>query len=552
MITRLIIKNFTLIDSLDIEFHPGFSVITGETGAGKSIILGAIGLLMGQRADSKSIRGGADRCVIEAHFNLSKYNIRSIFEENDLDYEDECIIRRELTASGKSRSFVNDTPAPLNVLKILSEHLLDIHSQHQNLLINKDDFQLNVVDIIAENKKILIDYKENYHNYQKALHELEEVKEQIESNKKNYDFIKFQYNELNDANLQPGELETLEQKSKKMAHSEDIKTALYSIDDAMNNDNNGILTALKNAVSSLDKIKDVMPDAIQLAERINSCNIELKDVSQEIARGLESVDFDPAEADMINSRIDKLYNLLQKYSTNTIDELIEKREQLKNELNIIDNGEGKIEELQKAVDSQKKACTLLAEKLSKARQDASKKIEKEMVSKLKPLGLPNVKFKVDINKKEISADGYDQVQFLFSANPGGELRPVSQIASGGEIARVMLTLKAMISGTIKLPTIIFDEIDTGVSGKIAEQMGIIMKEMGNSDRQVISITHLPQIAAKGSTHYKVFKEQNADDTNSKMVILNEEERVQEIAQMLSGSEVTDAAINNAKELLATK
>jgi len=552
MITRLIIKNFTLIDSLDIEFHPGFSVITGETGAGKSIILGAIGLLMGQRADSKSIRGGADRCVIEAHFDLSKYNIRSIFEENDLDYEDECIIRRELTASGKSRSFVNDTPAPLNVLKILSEHLLDIHSQHQNLLINKDDFQLNVVDIIAENKKILIDYKENYHNYQKALRELEEVKEQIEANKKNYDFIKFQYNELNDANLQPGELDTLEQKSKKMAHSEDIKTALYSIDDAMNNDNNGILTALKNAVSSLDKIKDVMPDAIQLEERINSCNIELKDVSQEIARGLESVDFDPAEADMVNSRIDKLYNLLQKYSTNTIDELIEKREQLKNELNIIDNGEGKIEELQAAVDSQKKKCTLLAEKLSKARHDASKKIEKEMVSKLKPLGLPNVKFKVDINKKEISADGYDQVQFLFSANPGGELRPVSQIASGGEIARVMLTLKAMISGTIKLPTIIFDEIDTGVSGKIAEQMGIIMKEMGNSDRQVISITHLPQIAAKGTTHYKVFKEQNADDTNSRMVMISGEERVQEIAQMLSGSEVTDAAINNAKELLATK
>lgn len=550
MIKKLYIHNFTLIDTLDIVLHPGFSVITGETGAGKSIILGAIGLLLGQRADSKAIKHGAGKCVIEAHFDLSRYGMKSFFEANDIEYDPtDCIIRRELTATGKSRAFINDTPAPLSLLKDLGERLVDVHSQHQNLLLNKQDFQLNVVDIIADSSEALTEYKHLYNDYIAKEHQLAELKEDIKRNKDNADFLQFQYAELSNAGLQGGEQDELEQRAETMSHSEEIKSALYEADSLLSNENTGIVGNLKSAIGAIRSIGKVMPATESLAQRMDSCYIELKDVSDDVCSLLEDVDFNPAELDAINSRLDKIYDLEKKYHCDTIDELLAKQEDLRYKLNCIELSDNTLNELQQDLDRKKTECLQQADKLSLMRKSAAKNIEKEMLDRLKSLGMPNIRFEVNIERGTLSHGGFDKVAFLFSANKNMPLQPVSQTASGGEIARVMLSLKAMISGAVKLPTIIFDEIDTGVSGKIAEKMAHIMQQMGNNNRQVISITHLPQIAALGTTHYKVYKEDTADGTISHMQILSDNERITEIAQMLSGSDISEAAIDNAKELL---
>ena len=550
MLKHLYIKNFTLIDTLDIELHPGFSVITGETGAGKSIILGAIGLLLGQRADSKTIKQGADKCVIEAHFDLSRYNMESFFTENDIEYDlDDCIVRRELTASGKSRAFINDTPVQLSMLKELGDRLMDIHSQHQNLLLNKQDFQLNVVDILADDSKELDAYRQAFSEYRKAEQELSQLREDIERNRQNVDFLQFQYQELSSANLKEGELEELEQKSDTMTHSEDIKSALYEADSAFQDEDNGIIRSLRSSISALNGISKVFPDAKELTERMDSAYIELKDIASEISDHLEDIDFDPSELDSVNNRLDKLYDLQKKYRAETIEELITTRDDLQQKLNNIENSDEALESLQASVAKLRADVEKKADSLTKLRTKAAQLIEKDMQRRLVPLGMPNVRFSISITKEQPGTYGQDKVAFLFSANTSTPLQPVSQVASGGEIARVMLSLKAMISGAVKLPTIIFDEIDTGVSGKIAEKMAEIMQEMGNNERQVISITHLPQIAALGSTHYKVYKDETAQGTTTHMLMLNDEERVREIAQMLSGSDVSEAAIQNAKELL---
>lgn len=553
MLKHLYIKNFTLIDTLDIELHPGFSVITGETGAGKSIILGAIGLLLGQRADSKTIKQGADKCVIEAHFDLSRYNMESFFTENDIEYDlDDCIVRRELTASGKSRAFINDTPVQLSMLKELGDRLMDIHSQHQNLLLNKQDFQLNVVDILADDSKELDAYRQTFSEYRKAEQELSQLREDIERNRQNVDFLQFQYQELSSANLKEGELEELEQKSDTMTHSEDIKSALYEVDSAFQDEDKGIIRSLRSSISALNGISKVFPDAKELTERMDSAYIELKDIASEISDHLEDIDFDPSELDSVNNRLDKLYDLQKKYRAETIEELITTRDDLQQKLNNIENSDEALESLQASVAKLKADVEKKADALTKLRTKAAQLIEKDMQSRLVPLGMPNVRFNISITKEQPGTYGQDKVAFLFSANTSTPLQPVSQVASGGEIARVMLSLKAMISGAVKLPTIIFDEIDTGVSGKIAEKMAEIMQEMGNNERQVISITHLPQIAALGSTHYKVSKEETSQGTTTSMTMLTPDERVREIAQMLSGSDVSDAAIQNAKELLKVK
>ena len=553
MLKHLYIKNFTLIDTLDIELHPGFSVITGETGAGKSIILGAIGLLLGQRADSKTIKQGADKCVIEAHFDLSRYNMESFFTENDIEYDlDDCIVRRELTASGKSRAFINDTPVQLSMLKELGDRLMDIHSQHQNLLLNKQDFQLNVVDILADDTKELDAYRQTFSEYRKAEQELSQLREDIERNRQNVDFLQFQYQELSSANLKEGELEELEQKSDTMTHSEDIKSALYEADNAFQDEDNGIIRSLRSSISALNGISKVFPDAKELTERMDSAYIELKDIASEISDHLEDIDFDPSELDSVNNRLDKLYDLQKKYRAETIEELITTRDDLQQKLNNIENSDEALESLQASVAKLRADIEKKAGSLTKLRIKAAQLIEKDMQGRLVPLGMPNVRFSISITKEQPGTYGQDKVAFLFSANTSTPLQPVSQVASGGEIARVMLSLKAMISGAVKLPTIIFDEIDTGVSGKIAEKMAEIMQEMGNNERQVISITHLPQIAALGSTHYKVSKEETAQGTTTSMTMLTPDERVREIAQMLSGSDVSDAAIQNAKELLKVK
>lgn len=550
MLKQLYIKNFTLIDELNISLYPGFSVITGETGAGKSIILGAIGLLLGNRADSKAIKAGRDRCVIEAHFDLSRYGMQKFFDDNDIDYDaDDTIIRRELTAAGKSRAFINDTPVPLTRMRELGEQLVDIHSQHQNLLLQKEDFQLNVVDIIAQDAEQLKVYQKEYYAYRKAKELLEELKAEIAKNRENEEFMRFQHKELDDANLQEGELEQLEQEAETLSHSEDIKTALFEADSALSGEDDSILDKLKNATHQLENICDVYPSMADVAGRMQSSYIELKDIAQEISSSVDHVEFDPNRLDAINTRLDKLYTLQQKFHVETVTELIATRDRIAEQLSHIDNGDEDIEEKEKEVAALLVKAEKQAALLTSIRQKSAKAIEKEMKGRLIPLGIPNVRFEIAFAEKPLSGNGADKVSFLFSANKSTQLQPVSQVASGGEIARVMLSLKAMISGAVKLPTIIFDEIDTGVSGKIAEKMADIMEEMGLQNRQVLSITHLPQIAAKGSHHYKVLKEETENGTISHMKELNNQERIEEIAQMLSGSDITQAALANAKELL---
>ena len=550
MLSQLYIKNFTLIDELDMEFRSGFSVITGETGAGKSIILGAIGLLLGQRADSKSVKMGTDRCVIEAHFNLSRYGMEDFFEQNEIDYDaEDTIIRRELTAAGKSRAFINDTPVALSMLKELGERLVDVHSQHQNLLLNKQDFQLSVVDVIAQDTKELDDYCQAFVRYHDLKKEEEQLREEIEQGRQSVDFMQFQYDELTNARLSDGEQEELEQRSETMSHSEDIKTALYEAETALSGDESGVVGNLKRAVSALQGIERVYPDVAELAERMNSCYIELKDAASEVSGKLEDIDFDPAELETVNARLDRIYELEKKYKVDSIAELLAIQEELGRKLSNIENSDEALADLQRQVEAAMQEACAKADVLTKKRQKAAEVIEKQMQSRLVPLGMPHVRFQIVVEKEPLSRNGQDKVSFLFSANTSTPLQPVAQVASGGEIARVMLSLKAMISGAVKLPTIIFDEIDTGVSGKIAEQMAQIMAEMGHHDRQVISITHLPQIAALGSTHYKVYKEETPQGTTSHMQMLTQDERVGEIAQMLSGSDVSEAAIQNAKQLL---
>ena len=550
MLKQLYIKNFTLIDVLDMEFRSGFSVITGETGAGKSIILGAIGLLLGQRADSKSVKMGCDKCVIEAHFDLSRYGMESFFEENEIEYDaEDTIIRRELTSAGKSRAFINDTPVALTVLKDLGEQLVDVHSQHQNLLLNKQDFQLEVVDIIADDAKQMADYQQTFSRYQTLQKEVERMREEISRGQQNVEFLQFQFDELHSAQLVDGEQEELERRSETMTHAEDIKLALYEAGTALSGEANDVLGALKKAASSLHGIERVFPDVSELTSRMDSCYIELKDIDGDVNSLLEDVDFNPAELENVNNRLDCIYSLQKKYHVDSVAELLAMHDDLQRQLSMIENSDEALADLERQLADTLKELKVKADVLTKKRQKAAVMIEKQLKERLVPLGMPHVRFQITIEQETPTRSGQDKVSFLFSANTSTPLQPVSQVASGGEIARVMLSLKAMISGAVKLPTIIFDEIDTGVSGKIAEQMALMMSEMGRAERQVISITHLPQIAAQGATHYKVYKEERAQGTTTSMLMLNDEERIREIAQMLSGSDVTDAAIQNAKELL---
>lgn len=552
MLKELYIKNFTLIDTLNIKFYSGFSVITGETGAGKSIILGAVNLLLGQRADIRSIKTNTSKCIIEAHFDISQYDMESFFTKNDIDFDpSECILRREINSSGKSRAFINDVPVPLNTIRLLGQQLIDIHSQHQNLLLNEEDFQLNVVDIIAQDKNLLNAYKESFIEYKNAHKAVEKLYNDIEASKKNEDYLRFQLKELSETQLKRGMQEELEHESEKLSHVEEIKSALYSVDNALNTSNlgNGITDKLKEASRTLDNITSIFPEIKDIAERIESCYIELKDISQEVSSEAEAIEFDPLRLEQINKQLDKIYSLEQKYHLATVEDLIEFQSDIETQLSKIDNYDEELAALELKEKEAFEKCRKIASELTATRTKAAKTIENEMLNRLKPLGIPNVRFAVELKEKELCTDGHDSISFLFSANTSSPMQPVSQVASGGEIARVMLSLKAMISGAVKLPTIIFDEIDTGVSGKIAEKMADIMQEMAKNNRQVISITHLPQIAAKGKTHYKVYKEETTEGTTSRMLELDNNGRISEIAQMLSGSEISDAAIKNAKELL---
>ena len=551
MLQSIHIQNYALIESLDIDFHSGFSVITGETGAGKSIILGAIGLLVGQRADSKAIKTGASKCVVEAHFNISTYQLEDFFNENDLEYDgEECILRREVHASGKSRAFINDTPASLVQMKALGEKLIDVHSQHQNLLLNHEDFQLNVLDILANSREALQTYKSLYNSYKQTVRELNTLIEEAEKNRQDEEYIRFQVQQLEDAHLQAGEQEELEQELDMLTHAEDIKSSLFKVNQLMDEGEMNLVSLSKEAMQVLQSISRVYAPALEWSNRLESCYLELKDMAHEIAYASDDIEFNPTRLDYVNERLNLIYTLQQKHQLSSVEELLELTEKLNEKLDAITSSDDHIQELTQKKDLLYQQVLSQAEILTCMRTEASKEIEAQMQAYLIPLGMPNVRFAVELSpRKEPDASGMDNVSFLFSANKNGTLQQVASIASGGEIARVMLSLKAMIAGAVKLPTIIFDEIDTGVSGSIAEKMALIMQEMGQADRQVISITHLPQIAARGAHHYKVYKEDTEVGTNSHIRILNEEERINEIAHMLSGATLTEAALNNAKALL---
>ena len=550
MLRQLYIRNFTLIDELDITFKPGFSVITGETGAGKSIILGAIGQILGNRADARMVKAGCDKCVIEAHFDLSNYDMEGFFDDNDIDYEPEdCIIRRELKANGKSRAFINDTPVALTTARELGQQLVDIHSQHQNLLLQKEDFQLNVVDIIAHNSQLLNDYRTLFDGYAKAKAALREKEEECEKDRANEDFLRFQADELVKAQLVDGEQEELEQELETLSHAEDIKGALFDADNLLSGDDRCITQSCKTMLSRLSDIGDVYPAIRQVTERIDSAYIELKDIARDISNLAESIDFDPARLTMANERLDTIYTLQKKHHVESVAELIAIRDSLTARLNDITNSEDMLEDMRRQVEDMHRKATEAAARLTESRQEAARHVTEQLLAQMTSLGMPNARFEIKFEAKELAVDGADRISYMFSANKNVPLEPIAQVASGGEVARVMLSLKAMISGAVKLPTIIFDEIDTGVSGRVAEMMAQIMRQMGQADRQVISITHLPQIAALGNTHYKVEKTDTDDTTISRMRMLGHDERITEIAQMLSGSNISDAAIENAKSLL---
>ena len=529
MLRSLYIQNYALIEKLDISFETGFSVITGETGAGKSIILGAIGLLLGQRADVKAIRLGASKCIIEARFDISAYGMRPFFEENELEYDEECILRREVQSSGKSRAFINDTPASLAQVKELGEQLIDVHSQHQNLLLNKEGFQLNVLDILAHNDAALAKYHLCYDEWKQTDRELAELVSLAEKSRSDEDYIRFQLEQLEEACLVEGEQEELEQEAETLSHAEEIKAGLYRVEQSFASDEGGLLSYLKDSLNTLNNLQRVYQPAKELTERMESAYIELKDISHEVSLQSDSVEFNPVRLDEVNERLNLIYSLQQKHRVQTLDELIALTDEYRSKLSDITSYDERIAELTARKEEQ----------------------YKQLAARLIPLGMPNVRFQIEMGlKKEPGLQGEDTVNFLFSANKNGTLQNISSVASGGEIARVMLSIKAMIAGAVKLPTIVFDEIDTGVSGEIADRMADMMQEMGDRNRQVISITHLPQIAARGRAHYKVYKKDSDTETNSHIRRLTDEERVEEIAHMLSGATLTEAALSNAKSLLA--
>ena len=551
MITNLKIQNYALIDNLDITFEKGFSVITGETGAGKSIILGALSMILGQRADAKYVKTGEKKCVIEAHINIDGYGLEGFFDDNDIEYDaSDCILRREITCAGKSRAFINDTPVSLATLRDIGERLVDIHSQHQNLMLGNSNFQLSVIDIISDNTKALASYQEAYGIFKEEEEKLTNMEKLLEESRTQEDYMRFQLAELEDAKLaDTGEEETLEQKAETMNHAEEIKNSLYIAETQLDDDDNGILTKMRRIAGELSSISNLIPNSNSLADRINSAHIELKDISSEIRALMDNIEFVPSELQEINDRLDLLYSLEKKYRCEDIDGLISIRDNIKTTLSLIDNSEESIKTQKEIVARAKAKTQQHADNLSALRKKSAKTVEKEIKRRLVTLGMPNMNFVAELSKKELSLSGQDEATFMFSANQGMTLQPIGKVASGGEIARVMLSMKAMVSNAKSLPTIIFDEIDTGVSGKIAEAMARIMSDMGNGGRQVISITHLPQIAAAGQYHYRVQKIEDAGHTRTEMIRLTSADRISEVAQMISGSTISEAARQQAEELL---
>ena len=552
MLRNLHIRNYALIESLDLDFSEGFSVITGETGAGKSILLGAIGLLTGQRAETAAIRTGAAKCIVEGTFDIAGYGLEELFEENEIEYDAECIVRREIAATGKSRAFINDTPVSLVILKQLGERLIDIHSQHQNLLLNSENFQLGVLDTLSTDRSVKEQYAEAYRHYRGVSAQLEELRAQLTGDQGDEDYIRFQLQQFDEWRLQEGEQEELEQELEVLTHAEEIKEGLYRISGTLSSDEAGQVSAIKSITSQLRSLTAIYPAAEEWNERMESLYIELKDIADDIEDACERITVDPERQVWVEERLDTIYTAQQKHRVSSVAELLEIEQRFRNTLDRIDESAERIAAMEQQKEIAYAALIETGARLTAQRTAVGESFEKDITSRLVELGMPNTRFAVSITpRRQPDATGVDNVAFLFSANKNAALQNIAEVASGGEISRIMLSLKSIIAAAKALPTLIFDEIDTGVSGVIAARMADIMADIAGHGRQVISITHLPQIAAKGAAHYKVYKEDTADATVSHIRSLTTEERVNELAQMMSAGTLTDAALNNAREMLGS-
>lgn len=550
MIKKLSVSNYTLIDELHIDFSAGFSVITGETGAGKSIILGALSLILGQRADLKSLRRSGEKAVIEGVFDIASYHLRDFFDENELDYDEgECILRREILPSGKSRAFINDTPVSLAQLKTLGEQLIDIHSQHQNMLLADSRFQLRVVDTMAGDAALLADYREHYRRWRERLQAYTRLQEENRSGREEEDYLRYQLAQLDEAHLQEGEQEELEVELQTLQHAEEIKNELAVLQEFLHAEETGVVSLLNATLSRMRALSRLYPEVDEWAGRLESDYIDLKDIASTVDRSQENLNMDPERLAWVENRLDTYYSLQQKHRLASAAELLALRDSFAERLTRIENYDEELAALKHEVDEAESQVRNLAEQLTRVRRQSAANISSTLTERVKPLGMPHLQFEIEVSpRQQFDETGGDAIRFLFSANKNQPLQPVSEVASGGEISRLMLSLKALVAHAMALPTIVFDEVDTGVSGEIADKMARIMREMSRC-MQVISITHLPQVAAWGQTHYRVYKSDTATATATHLVRLTDSERVEEIARMLSGSSLTAAALDNARELL---
>ncbi len=551
MLTSLFIRNYALIDEINADLQGGFNIITGETGAGKSILLGALSLILGNRADISSLRNQEEKCIVEGEFLIKDYHLQETFNKHELDYDDIAVFRREITPSGKSRAFINDTPVNLHAMKSIGERLIDIHSQHQNLLISDSTFQLNVLDAHARNQQFLKDYEAVYSNYRKLSRELTDLQSKATKGQEEMDYLQFRFSELEKAKLKSGEEEVLEEELEQLSHAGEIKSIFLEVAQSLDDEERGVLPSLKTLRNNLQKISGFHSSAKDFEERIYSAFLDLQDIAGEASNLEAETDVDPQRQDYVNERLSLLFDLKKKHGADSVAQLISIRDQLNEELGNITTFDARIENLTSALEKLKHDLSAKAKNLTETRKKAIPEIQEKVSETLKMMGIPNARFSISLKETEkFQSEGKDEVVFLFSANKQAELQDIAKVASGGEISRLMLTIKWLVSSSLAMPTIIFDEIDTGVSGEVAHKVGQIMQDMAKKC-QVFSITHLPQVAGKGDHHYKVFKEDTDTATHTRLKKLSREERLTEIATMLSGERLTDAAMENARHLLNT-
>ncbi len=551
MLKTLRIQNYALIDQVSVDFNPGLTIITGETGAGKSILIGAIGLLTGARADTSILKDKEQKCIVEGIFDISKYGLKEFFEQNDLDYEDVTIIRREITPQGRSRAFINDTPVNLKTVKDLSAYLIDIHSQHDTLLLNNPNYQLDVIDAYAGNSVFLENYSKEFKKYKQLKNELDQLKQQIAKEKADLDYYQFQFDQLENAKLQEGEQKELEEEQQQLSHIEEIKNALGQILFILSDEETGVNDKVRIAQRTAEEIQDYLPAAKDFAQRLESVYIELQDLASEVEVNFNDIDYNPERLEQVNERLDLIYELEHKFNVDSVEELLKIKDELEQKLLNINNYDEYLAKLEKELNQQLEKVQKLANELTQRRIGSITVFEKEIMQLLHNLGMPNAVFQAKIEKTELTATGHDKITFYFSANKKVDMQPISKVASGGELSRLMLAIKYIVSQSKTLPTIIFDEIDTGISGEIADKVGQLIKKL-SKNIQVIDITHLPQIAAKADTHLLVYKHDTEKGTITNIRVLTEDERVREIAKMLSGEHITQAAIEHAKSLIANE